>query len=459
MDKKTIIENLAHAAYERGSLNGAWLYAEGGEIVSKGALGFRDPESTQPMTEDTIFQLASVTKQFTAAAVMLTVRRGLLSLDDEITKYFPEIPYPGVTVRHLLSHIGGVPDYFDDADWFIHIWKEEKRVPGNDEILRFLRETKAKPYGAPGETFHYSNTGYNLLALLVERRSGVPFEDYLQQNIFAPAGMSSTRCCHVRRDGVPFEKYARATVLENGKYAADVDSEEVGDVVAFDGLNGDDYVYTNLFDMLQWDRVLREEKVLTREEQTLMYTPGKLSSGEDIVYNKDKGLGYGFGWFTKNDGKLGRMVAHSGGMPGVATWFGRWIDADRVLIILDSRDPMDCRAFEGYWDGLQAVASDKEPEPVRTIEEIAVQNPDKSRWESWCGKYDKANEDFPIEEVRLQDGELWIRAVWDEDDVLDSQLYPLSENEFGWKGGMEKIAFGEGCLTIDGETVCKKLSC
>ena len=114
MEKKTLIENLARAAYERGSLNGGWLYAEGGEIVSKGVLGFRDPENTQPLTEDTIFQLASVTKQFTAAAVMLAVRQGLFGLDDEITRYFPEIPYPGVTVRHLLSHTSGIPDYFED---------------------------------------------------------------------------------------------------------------------------------------------------------------------------------------------------------------------------------------------------------------------------------------------------------------------------------------------------------
>ena len=216
MDKNTMIQNLARELNKKDSFNGAWLYAENGEIVSKGALGFRDPENTLPITEDTIFQLASVTKQFTAAAVMLARREGLLELDDEITKYFPEISYPGVTIRHLLTHTSGIPDYFDDADWFIKIWKEEKRVPGNDEILRFLCETEAKPYFAPGEGLHYSNTGYNLLALLVERLSGVPYEDFLQKNIFEPAGMGSTRCCHIRRDGIPFEYFAQATVFEDG---------------------------------------------------------------------------------------------------------------------------------------------------------------------------------------------------------------------------------------------------
>ena len=458
MDKHNLMKELACALNEKDCFNGAWLYAEHGEIVSKGALGFRDPENTLPITEDTIFQLASVSKTFTSAAVMLARREGLLELDDEITKYFPEIPYPGVTVRHLLTHTSGIPDYFVDADWFFRIWKEEKRVPGNDEILRCLRETKAKPYFAPGEGLHYSNTGYNLLALLGERRSGVPFEKFLQQNIFEPAGMRSTRCCHIRRDGVPFENYARATVFEDGKYVADVDSEEYGDVAAFDGLNGDDYVYTNIFDMLKWDRALREGKVLTKEEQEIMYTPAKLNNGEDAVFDEDDGLGYGFGWAVGHDEALGLVVSHSGGMPGVATWFERFLDADRVLVILSNRDYRDVRAYEGYWDGMEAIARDKEPEPIVCIEDIAIRDPDKSGWESFCGKYEHPEDaEFIVDEVFMKDGELHAKAIDDDGDPLEFRLYPLGENEFGRKGGMFKLTFGDGCVMYDDFT-CKKLS-
>ena len=457
MDKHNLMKELACALNEKDCFNGAWLYAEHGEIVSKGALGFRDPENTLPITEDTIFQLASVTKQFTAAAVMLARREGLLELDDEITKYFPEIPYPGVTVRHLLSHTSGIPDYFVDADWFFRIWKEEKRVPGNDEILRFLRETKAKPYFAPGEGLEYSNTAYNLLALLVERRSGVPFEKFLQQNIFEPAGMRSTRCCHIRRDGVPFANYAQATVFEDGKWVADVDSEEYGDVAAFDGLNGDDYVYTNIFDMLKWDRALREGKVLTKEEQEIMYTPAKLNNGEDAVFDEDDGLGYGFGWAVGHDEALGLVVSHSGGMPGVATWFERFLDADRVLVILSNRDYRDVRAYEGYWDGMEAIARDKEPEPIVCIEDIAIRDPDKSGWENFCGKYEHPEDaEFIVDEVFMKDGELHAKAIDDDGDPLEFRLYPLGENEFGRKGGMFKLTFGDGCVMYDDFT-CKKL--
>ena len=457
MDKKTMMENLARELNKKDGFNGAWLYAEKGEIVSKGVLGFRDPENTLPITEDTIFQLASVSKTFTSAAVMLLVREGKLHLEDEIVKFFPEIPYPGVTIRHLLTHTSGIPDYFDDDDWFIRIWKEEKRVPGNDEILRFLRETKAKPYFAPGEGLHYSNTGYNLLALLVERLSGVPYEDFLQKNIFEPAGMTSTRCCHIRRDGVPFENYARATVFEDDKWVADIDSAEEGDVVAFDGLNGDDYVYSTIFDMLRWDRALREGKVLTLDEQKLMYTPGKLNNGEDAVYDEGDGLGYGFGWGVEHDEKYGLIVSHSGGMPGVATWFERFIDADRVLVILANRDYRDVRAYLGYWNGMEAIARDKEPEPIVSIEDIAIKDPDKSKWESFCGKYEHPGDaDFIVDEVFMTDGDLWAKAIDDDGDEMTFRLYPIGENEFGRKGGLLKLIFGDGCLSFD-DITCKKL--
>lgn len=458
MDKHEMMQTLARALQEKDGFNGAWLYAEKGKIVSKGALGFRDPGDTLPITEDTIFQLASVSKQFTAAAVMLAVRQGLLSLDDRLTKFFPELTaYEGVTIRHLLSHTGGVPDYFDDEDWFIDLWKKEDRVPGNDEIVRFLCETKAKAYFAPGDGLRYSNTGYNLLALLVERRSGVPYEEFLRKNIFEPAGMTATRCCHIRRDGVPFENYAQATVMEDGRWVADVDSKEDRDVIAFDGLNGDDYVYTTLLDMFTWDRALREGKVLTKEEQALMYTPMKLNSGEDAVYDEEEGLGYGFGWGIGHEENFGLVVSHSGGMPGVLTWFERWIDADRVLVLLSNRDYMDARAFLSYLHGVEAVARDKEPEPVVSIEDVAVKDPDKSKWESFCGRYEHPEDaDFIVDEIFLKDGELWAKAIDEDGDEMTCRLYPLGENEFGRKGGMLKLTFGEGCLMFD-ETTCKKL--
>ena len=456
MDKNNLMQRTAREAHEKGGFNGTWLYAEKGEIVSRGALGWRDPDGTHPILEDTIFQLASVSKQFTATAVMLLIREGKLSLEDRIVEFFPELnAYSGVTIRHLLTHTGGVPDYFDDSDWFYNIWNNEHRVPGNSEIVRFLCESKVKPLFAPGEKFEYSNTGYNLLAETVERLSGVPYEEFLQKRVFEPAGMTSTRCCHIRRDGAPFENYARATVFEDGRFVYDIDSKTYGNVTAFDGLNGDDYVYTNIFDMLKWDRVLREGSLLTKEEQALMYTPAILNNGES--YADEEGEGYGFGWGVRTDEKLGLIVSHSGGMPGVSTWFERYIVEDRTLVMLFNRDPYDYRAGTGAWDGLQDIAYGKEPEPIKTLEDITLKDPDKSKWESFCGKYEHPeDDDFVVDEVYMKDGELYAKAFNDDGFELNFRLYPIGENEFGRKGGMVKLTFADGCLKYI-ENTCKKL--
>ena len=190
MDKKTAMENLAREAYEKGGFSGTWLYAENGEIVSRGAYGFRDAEDRLPMRKDSLFHIASISKQFTAAAILLLRRRGLLSLDDEITRFFPELPYPGVTIRHLLTHTNGLPGFEAWAKETIH---REGAMPDNEIILRFLRESGATPEFAPGDRYSYGNTDYCLLAELIKQLSGVSFEEFLQTEIFEPAGMSATR--------------------------------------------------------------------------------------------------------------------------------------------------------------------------------------------------------------------------------------------------------------------------
>ncbi|MBR5109140.1 MAG: beta-lactamase family protein [Clostridia bacterium] len=230
MDKKTMIENLAFEAYEKGGFNGAWLYAEQGEIVSKGAVGFSDPEDKVPLREDCLFDLASVSKQFTAAAVMLLRRRGLLTLEDEVTKFFPEIPYKGVTIRHLLNHTGGLPDYMD---WVDKTAKAEKTIPGNEVIVRFLCECGEEASFAPGEQFEYSNTGYCLLAQIVEKVSCVPFEDFLRDNIFEPAGMHATRVYHRRMDRITVPNLAWGLSLPLGSDRYELPDDLPGDQNAY----------------------------------------------------------------------------------------------------------------------------------------------------------------------------------------------------------------------------------
>ncbi len=456
MNKNTLMQNLARAACEKGSFNGAWLYAENGGIVSKGAFGFRDAEDKIPMTEDSIFEMASVTKMFTGTAIMLLARDDKLGLDDEFTKYFPEYPYKGVTIRHLLTHTSGMPD-FDVEELVGPILDKEKRIPSNSEIIRLIREAGEAPACAPGEEYEYSDVNYMLLANVVEKVSGMKFEDFMKKNVFEPAGMKDSGIYHTRRDGQPSDRFTRNLVLEDdGSYVpSDVSELCRRYVVGSDGMNGCDYLYTTVFDMLAWDRALREEKVLTREEQSIMYTPVKLNSGEEYIDDDDEG--YGFGWCIGSDPELGAVVSHSGGMPGLRTWFERFVDADRVLVIMGCRDYSDARAFLGFLHGIEDIARDKEPDPIVSIEDIAIQNPDKSKWESLCGKYEHPEDaDFIVDEVFMKDGDLWAKAVDEDGDPLEFRLYPIGEDEFGRKGGMLKLKFGEGCLMFD-DLTCKKL--
>ena len=455
MNKKAMIDKLARDAFEKGGFNGAWLYAENGEIVSKGAVGFSDLEDKVPLSEDSLFDLASVSKQFSAAAVMLLRRRGLLSLEDEITKFFPEIPYKGVTIQHLLNHTGGLPDYMD---WVDQIAKEEKTIPNNSVIVRFLCECGEEPSFAPGEQLEYSNTGYCLLAQIVETVVGVPFEDFLRDNIFEPAGMHATRIYHRRMDKVEIPNLAWGLSLPLGTDRYRIPDELPGEsaAVTCDGANGDGLVHSNILDLFRWDRALRAGTVLTKEEQALMATPGRLNNGEigidkDEDEDEDPDYGYGFGWDVLDDPDFGLIVCHSGGWPGYSNWYERFVDADRVLIRLRCRDVRDERAWQAFSKGLTAIARDYEPAPVRSIEELAVQNPDQSSWDDIVGEYDYKIGDFRIEEIFRKDGALYARAN-DDGRAIALRLWPLGENRFGIKDLDADLNFSEDGLTLYGVT-------
>ena len=452
MDKKKI-ENFMREAYEKGVFTGTWLYAEDGEIISKGAYGFRDPEDSLPVQEDSIFELASVSKQFTAAAVMLLRKRSLISLEDELSKFFPENPYEGITVRHLLNHTCGLPDH---EEWSLEALRGETEIPANDLSVRFLKESGLPALFAPGEKWEYSNTAYCLLAEIIGQVSGIPFDEFMRKEIFEPCGMYSTRVCHIRIDGIPFENFARGLVFWDGRYMIPDEIDVLKPyAVMLDGESGVGFVYTNIFDMLAWDRALREEKLLSREEQQLMYTPGPLNSGE--VYADEDGDSYGFGWYIAADAAPGTMVFHSGSWPGYNTWYARGIDSDRVMVMLCCREPEDLRGFNSLFEGIIALSMDEEPEPVRTIEDIEIKDPDRSRWESYCGRYEHPEEgDLIIGEVYMKDGDLFAKGTDDDGVDLDFRLYPIGEDTFGRKAGTARIVFRDGCLSI-GDTSCRKL--
>ncbi|MBR6006158.1 MAG: beta-lactamase family protein [Clostridia bacterium] len=452
MNKHEMFEQFARSAHEKGVFTGTWLYAENGEVVSKGAVGFRDSGDTLPMREDSIFNLASVSKQFTASAIMLLMRKGLLSLDDEIMKFFPQIPYKGVTVRHLLTHTGGLPDYMD---WVIETAKAENRIPGNEVIVRFLTECGEEPEFAPGERYEYSNTGYCLLAQIVEKVSGVPFEDFMKQNVFEPACLTSTFVGHPYKDGITIENGVCGMFRGEGGFISAEDTGWKDYFTLLDGGAGCGFVYSNILDLFKWDKALRENLVLSAEEQKLMSAPAMLNNGEPV--DNDEGGSYGFGWGIENDENLGLILSHSGGWAGFNTRFERFIDANRVFVLLNCRETDDVRGLDSFETGMREIARDKEPKPVTCIEDLAGEDTDRSKWTSFCGRYERPEDGgFAIDEVCLKEGDLFAKAFDDDGDEFEFKLYPIGESKFGRKGGMIELTFGDGCLTYINKT-CKKL--
>ena len=452
MDKKTVMEDFVRSAHEKGAFTGAWLYAENGSIVSKGAVGFRDPEDCLPVTEESVFDIASISKQFTAAGIMLLRRRGLLNLDDDMTKFLPELPYEGITIRHLLTHTAGFSDCDDEIE---RIAEEEGSIPDNSVILRILTDCRPELSYPTGKGFEYTDTGYQILAEIAEKVTGTSFEVFMEKNVFEPAGLNDTRVYHRRRDNCQIYGLAEGLVLEGGKMVLPEDSKARDYVLSHDGMNGNMAVYSNILDLYKWDRVLREGSLLTADEQKLMYAPATLDSGEPAREEGDED-DYGFGWVLVHDENLGLVTCHSGYVPGYETWYARYLDAGAVLVQLCCREYTDVRAYLGFDSGMEAIVRGIDPEPIRSIEDIAVRDPDRSCWESFCGKYEHpADSDFVIDGICMRDGDLWATAL-DSGDVFPFRLYPLSENTFGRKGGMIELTFGEGCVTYDDHT-CRKL--
>ena len=446
MDKNAMMKKLTREAFEKGAFSGSWLYAENGEIVSKGAIGFCDPAGVIPVREDTLFDIGSVSKPMTATAIMLLVRDGLLTLDDAITDHFPEIPYTGVKIRHLLTHTSGLPDYIP---YFMSLITEGGGIPDNSAVLPFLKDCGEPAHFAPGDGWEYCNTGYALLAMLTEKLSGMPFSEFLKKRVFEPSGMTNTLLIHRIKDGLTIENLALGQVFEDGEWKLAEQSRWKDVVAGMDGTDGAGYVKSSILDLYAWDRALRSCSLLTEEEQETMTEPVRLNNGEI-------GNGYGFGWGLMPDDDGNIVAFHTGYLPGYTALIKRWLDRDAVLITLCDRDHTDARAYNGFVTGLDAIISGEEPKPLIALEDIAISEPDRTNWESFCGRYEMNDEDLVIEEVMLKDGELFASVLDDLGGKEIVKLYPLGDNVFGRKAGMAKLTFREGVMMIN-DLPCKKL--
>lgn len=306
--KAAQVDSLMRYCYENGVFNGAILVAEGGEVLYKNAFGYADPESQSPLATGSQFYLASVSKQFTTAAILLLQERGQLRVDDPLREIFPDFPSyaEGVTIAHLMSHTSGIGDHFELGAY----------RPGltNRDVYELLARQERLAF-TPGERFRYSNGGYVLLALIVEKVSGMPYHQFMKANFFDPLGMTRTLVYDASRPQLP----ARVTGY-NG--FGDKDDYEI----LTSGAGG---MYSTVEDLFRWDQALYAGRPIGPASQALAYQPFKL--------NNDSLLDYGFGWALRNDGQGGKIVSHAGDLSGFRSYIERGLENRYTMILLTSK--------------------------------------------------------------------------------------------------------------------------
>jgi CubicO group peptidase (beta-lactamase class C family) len=303
-------DQLFTRAFPAGEPGAAVLVAKDGQVLLRKAYGLANLELGVPMQPDMVFEIASVTKQFTAAAILLLQERGKLSVNDEITKYLPEYPTHGqtITIDHLLTHRSGIPDLPSLPEW----WPRRREDMNVQQVIGLFKD---KPLAfSPGEKLSYSNSGYILLGAIIEKASGKSYEDFIEQEIFAPLGMKRSRYGH-RNEVVP-GRVAGYDKDENGTKVAEYLS--LTQAYAAGGL------LSTVDDLALWAEALSSEKLLTRKSLEQMTTPVRMASGE-----ARKG-GYGLE-ISDEDGT--RIVEHGGGIPGFTSRFLS-IPGQRLTVIV-----------------------------------------------------------------------------------------------------------------------------
>ena len=300
---------------KRHDFHGSVLVAQGGKVIFKQHYGYANFKEKTKIDDNSVFQLASVSKQFTAAAVLILKDRGQLDLDDKVTAFYPEFPYTEVTVRHLLNHTSGLPKYFWLAE---HKWDKE-HAPSNAEMMDLLSKEKLNPFFRPGANFDYSNTGYFVLSAIVEKVSGQSFADFVDREIFKPLNMRQSFVYSFGQDSIRDGQLSGYRLYRRRWHAAIPGT--VNDAVV-----GDKNIYSTTEDMLKWVEGLNSGRLISEESLQEMYTRGTTK------YNRK--VPYGFGFRIQEDGDQ-KVIYHNGRWNGFSTSLMQYPDEDLVVITLE----------------------------------------------------------------------------------------------------------------------------
>ena len=306
----------------------AVLVIKDGEAVFERGYGVADLHSRRKIDAHTNFRLASCTKQFTAVAVMLLVHDGKLHYEDRLTDIFPDFPEYGrsISIRNLLNHTSGLLDYEDLMAPPPGTPPEEIPQIKDAGVLQLLKQQKTTKF-PPGAKWDYSNSGYAVLAMVVERVSGQPFGDFLHARIFAPLDMKQTVAYEKSKNTVTNRAYGHT---QGGGAWHEQDQSPTSAVL------GDGGVYSSLDDLAKWDRALMHHTLLTAAEMKPAITPVRVADGS-VREPDGRPSAYGFGWFLNPYQDHLRMW-HYGETVGFRTTIQRFVEDKLTIIVLCNRD-------------------------------------------------------------------------------------------------------------------------
>jgi CubicO group peptidase (beta-lactamase class C family) len=310
------LDSYFHNRNRLSGFNGNVLITKGGRVVYKGCFGYADYPHRDTLQPNTPFHIASTGKPFTATAILKLVEMGKLSLDDPLQKFFPKLPYTGITIQHLLCHRSGLPNYLHFGD---KLWHDRHAYLTNDALISILiANPNILGTTRPNTHFQYCNTNYALLASIVERVSGQRFPDFMRQTFFEPLGMRNTWVRDVRIQ----DTTRHPAITYNSRWVRQAEDP-------YDGIYGDKDIFSTMEDMMIWDKAFYDEKNISQAMQRESYTPRS--------FEKKGTRNYGYGWRLMQQPNGQYLVYHNGWWHGNNTVFCRYIPDTFTLIILANR--------------------------------------------------------------------------------------------------------------------------
>lgn len=308
--------------------NGNVLVAEKGKVIYKKSFGLANYDTHAPLNDSSMFELASVSKQFTAAGILLLQQMNKLSLTDSLRKYFPELPYANITLHHMLTHTSGLPDY----EAAMNVSWDRNKIAFNQDMIAFLAKEKPPIHFKPGEKWEYSNTAFAILASTIEKVSGQSFKEFMAEHFFQPLGMKHTRVYNTRRSGEKINNYAYGYVWSDSlnRFMLPDSLPDYTFIYYLDGIQGDGIINSTTTDLLKWDRGLLNHTILNEA------TVGEMQKPHALVDTVSQGS-YGYGVFVGKN-QFGNYIQHAGGWPGYGTNLARYVDDDLTLIVLSNNE-------------------------------------------------------------------------------------------------------------------------